>query len=78
MLYFFHLRDGTDTLLDPEGRSLPDVPSIAVAALREARAIISLDAVDGIIKLGQRIDVENGDGHVLHTQEFRDAIRFIG
>ena len=78
MLYFFHLRDGVDTLLDPEGRNLPDALGIAAAALREARSIISHDAADGYVKLNQRIDVEDADGVVLHTQHFRDAIRIIG
>ena len=73
-LYFFHLRDGTDIILDPEGRELDDRDAIAAAALKEARSIIGHDALSGRIKLNQRIDVEDGSGTVLHTLHFTDAI----
>ena len=57
--YFFHLRDGKNVLLDPEGRSLPSLEAVAGAALFEARAIISADAIAGKIVLNQAIEVED-------------------
>ena len=73
-LYFFHLRDGADLVLDPDGRELNGIPSIADAALSEARAIIAADAQEGAINLNQRIEVENAGGEVIHRLEFEDAV----
>jgi len=36
-LYFFHLCDGRDTLIDPDGRMVDDLAGIGDAALKEAR-----------------------------------------
>ena len=43
-LYYFHLCDGRDTLIDPDGRELEELDLIPAAALKEARAMISQDA----------------------------------
>ena len=72
--YYFHLRDGTDVLLDPDGRALPSLAVVAGAALFEARAIISADVKAGRISLAQSIDVENESGTLVHTLAFTDAV----
>lgn len=76
-LYYFHLRDGIDTLLDLEGRQLDGPDAIAKAALREARGIISDDANTGTIRLDQRIEVEDAAGTVVYRIAFTDAVRII-
>jgi len=76
-IYFFHLRDGTDIALDPEGRSLDGLVSVAGAALVEARAIISADALDGWIFLDQRIDVEDESGALVHRLPFGEAVKIV-
>ena len=76
-LYFFHLRNGGDTLLDPDGRKLA-FGAVPGAAVREALAIISADARDGRIDLGQSIDVEDSKGSVIHHLDFRDAVEIVG
>ncbi|MDB5698438.1 MAG: hypothetical protein JWN69_1242 [Alphaproteobacteria bacterium] len=76
-LYFFHLRDGVDILIDEEGRQLESPSSIAQAAMIEARSIISADAQTGQIRLDQRIDVEDEAQSVIHTLEFADAVAII-
>ena len=76
--YYFHLRDGTDVLLDPDGRLLPSLAAVAGAALFEARSIISADAKSGKISLGQSIDVENEAGKLVHTIAFTDAVQIKG
>lgn len=73
--YYFHLQDGTDVLLDPDGRDLPSLEAVAGAALFEARAIISADAKAGRIILNQRIEVEDDQGNVVHSLPFENAIR---
>ena len=76
-LYFFHLRDGVDILLDPEGRELDSMAAIAAAALADARSIIGDDAFRGRIDLDQRIDVEDTDGKLVHRLEFEDAVEIV-
>ena len=76
-LYFFHLRDGVDILLDPEGRQLDGPGAIADAALNDARSIIGHDAVQGRIMLNQHIDVEDESGNILHTLHFADAVEIV-
>jgi hypothetical protein len=73
--YYFHLRNGSDTLLDNEGRNLSSIDSVVAMALLEARSIIGADALDGKIALEQRIDVENGLGAIVHTLRFEDAVQ---
>jgi hypothetical protein len=75
MIYYFHLCDGTDVLLDPEGRSLPDMNAVIALSLVEARAIIGAEALQGKIALEQRIEVEDELGAIVHTLPFEDAVR---
>ena len=76
-LYFFHLRDGIDILLDPEGREVDRVDQIADIALREARAIIRHDVDSGTIYLDKHIDVEDAFGTIIHRLPFADAVAII-
>lgn len=39
--YFFHLRDGTDHILDPEGTELADLPAVQQHTMRCARDTLS-------------------------------------
>lgn len=71
--YYFHLRDGEDILLDPEGREL-DAGDVRKCALEEARAIIADEARSGLIALDQRLDVENGSGEIVLSLQFADAV----
>ncbi|WP_114952043.1 DUF6894 family protein [Sphingosinicella terrae] len=73
-LYYFHLRDGEDILLDPEGRDLGSMEAIREATLREARSIISSDSLEGKVKLSYRLDVEDESGKVVHRLQFEDAV----
>lgn len=76
-VYYFHLRDGEDCILDEEGRELDDEAAIAAAALAEARGIISHDALRGEIRLTHRIDVLDAAGNVVHRLAFADAVRIV-
>ena len=75
--YYFHLRDGQDVLLDPEGREIGDISQIPALALKDARSMISQDALAGKIRLDQSIDVLDMSGKVVHHLPFRDAISII-
>lgn len=72
--YFFHLCDGIDVLLDPEGREL-ERGAVARAALAEARGIIAADAGSGHIDFNQQIEVRDGAGTVVHRIAFAEAVR---
>ena len=76
--YFFHLRDGKDILLDPEGTHLEGQVAIAETALLAARSLISDDALKGHISLECHIDVEDEGGKVVHCLAFTDAVRITG
>ncbi len=71
--YFFHLCDGTDVLLDAEGRELQG-GAIPAAAVAEARAIIAADAIAGHIRLDQNIEVHDAAGAVVHRVAFEDVV----
>jgi hypothetical protein len=73
-LYYFHLCDGVDVLLDAEGRELAS-EMIPAAALAEARAIIAADAREGHIVLDQNIEVRDAAGATVHSIAFEDAVR---
>jgi hypothetical protein len=72
--YYFHLCDGSDLLLDEEGRDL-EAGQIAGAALAEARSIIAGDATTGHIYLDQRIEVHDPGGKLVHCLSFEDAVQ---
>lgn len=71
--YYFHLRDGSDHILDPVGIELTDLEAAVVVALRAARDSLSNDIKGGSLDLRYRIDVENEGGSVVHSLPFRDA-----
>ena len=75
--YFFHLRDGHDVVIDAEGQSIVDRSLVGVHALREARAMISQDALGGRINLNQYIEVRDEAGKLVHQLPFRDAVVIV-
>jgi hypothetical protein len=75
--FFFHLVDGEDVLLDPEGVEIAR-DDIAASALRQARSLISSDARDGEIQLSYRIEVKDGVGEIVHVLAFEDAVTIEG
>ena len=77
-LYYFHLTDGHQALIDPEGRELAEPSEIPHQALREARAMIAQDAIVGRINLAQYIEVRDAHGKLIHQLAFRDAVTISG
>ena len=74
--YYFHLRDGTDQVLDPEGVELSQ-EAIAPAVLAAARDCMAGDVHRGELDLRYRIDVEDGTGRIVHSRAFTDALEII-
>jgi hypothetical protein len=73
-LYFFHLTDGREALIDPDGREVADPDLIPEMALREARSMIGQDALVGRIDLRQYIEVRDASGKLVHQLAFRNAV----
>jgi hypothetical protein len=74
-LYYFHLRDGKDVLLDPEGCELPDFKAVVDRTMATARSILSADLLDGHLDLDLRIDVVDAKGKTIHSLNFADAVQ---
>lgn len=72
--YFFHLVDGRETLIDPDGRDVEDVAALGDLAIRDARAIISHDALAGHVRLDQAIEIRDEKGRLVLRLPFRDAV----
>ena len=75
--YFFHLRDGEDILLDPEGCEVADLAAIVAKALLAARSILSAEALEGRIPFNMRLDVEDDVGAIVHSLAFADAVVIV-
>jgi hypothetical protein len=73
-LYYFHLLEGDDVLLDPDGCPLPDLAAARDQALRTARALLSADVLEGRLSLDLRLDVADESGAVIHSLPFADAL----
>lgn len=71
--YYFHLRDGADTLLDPEGVELA-AGAVVASALKAARDCIAHDARAGRVDLDRRIVVEDEAGAAVYMIDFVDAV----
>lgn len=73
--FFFHLHNDVDCP-DDEGVELPDLEAARVHASRTARFTAGETVKDhGHIVGDHRIDIENGDGQVLDSVYFRDAVK---
>ena len=73
--FYFHLQDGTDQLLDPEGVECATPKVVAAKAMDAARDIIAADAKSGDIDMTCRIDVEDTSDKIVHSLEFEEAVR---
>lgn len=74
--FFFHLRDSTDEVLDPDGVQMP-LEAVAGAALLQARDCMSADVRKGTLDLHYRIDVHDEAGEVVHSLRFEDALEVL-
>lgn len=72
-LFFFHLRDGVDQVIDPDGMNLP-FEKIESVALLQARDCMAGDVKSGCLDLTYRIDVQDADGGIVFTLAFADAV----
>jgi hypothetical protein len=76
-LYFMHLRDGTEEVLDPEGTEFANMETLRAAVMRNARDTIAGDVQNGLIDFRFRIDAENESGQVVYSLPFKHALSII-
>jgi hypothetical protein len=75
-LYYFHLRDGVDILLDPEGREMEGRSQIGPAGLADAPSIArtmpgAADPAGPAHRRGGR------DRAIVHAWEFEGALKIV-
>ncbi|MFN3946236.1 MAG: DUF6894 family protein [Allosphingosinicella sp.] len=73
--YYFHTHNGSGSSFDEEGQELPDIHAARREALRGIRSIVSEEAQSGEVDLRGRLDVAGGDGGVLFTVQYDEAIQ---
>jgi hypothetical protein len=76
-LYFLHLRDGTDELLDPDGQEFASLEALRTAVLFCARDLMAGDIRNGTIDLRYRIDAEDEQGTLVYSLPFKHALSII-
>jgi hypothetical protein len=74
--YFLHLKDGTESILDPDGMEMP-ADAVPATALRSARDCIAGDVIAGRLDLHYRIEVFNESGELVHALRFQDALEVV-
>jgi hypothetical protein len=76
--YYIHLRDGTDELLDEEGREFEHMEALRKAVVEGARDIMANEIKSrGLMDLRYRIDAENSEGEIVYSLAFRHAVSII-
>ena len=76
--YYFHLRDGTDEVLDEEGREFSTMEALRKAVLDGARDVMGSELKSGgVIDLRYRIDAETDAREVVYSLPFGHAVNII-
>jgi hypothetical protein len=76
-LYFLHLRDGTDDVIDPDGSEFSSMEALRIAVMKNARDTIAGDVQNGVVDFRFRIDAENEAGQVVYSLPFKHAVSMI-
>lgn len=73
----FHLNlfNGAGVACDEEGQELADLAAAHDEAIRGIRSLLASEVGEGAMDLGGRIEIADGDGRILKTVAFSDAVR---
>jgi hypothetical protein len=63
--YFFHVRDGSELIPDPEGVDLPNLDSAADEWRRVVREVLNEDAFRGELLAGRQIEITDALGRLV-------------
>ena len=72
--YFFHVRDGSETIRDEEGIDLPDIEAARNEARASARGFIAQRVQARETSVGQIIDIADQTGSVLESLTVSDVL----
>jgi hypothetical protein len=72
-----NLRDGSQELLDPEGKEYPSLDALRKAVLVTVRDLMCGDMVRGVLDFRFRIDAEDEGGVIVYTLPFKHAVNII-
>lgn len=75
--YFMHLRDGTEELLDQEGREFATLDALRKGVLASARDLMTGDVRGGMLDFRFRIDAQDESGVIVYTLPFKHALHII-
>lgn len=75
---YFHLHECGEAVRDEEGAEVESLAEARVRGLREARSIMSAEVAAGKLCLSCHISVEDGQGTILLTIPFREALSISG
>jgi hypothetical protein len=76
-LYYLHLRDSIDELLDPDGQQFANVDALKKAVMFTARDLIAGDVRNGVVDFRYRIDAEDENGKLIYSLPFKHALNII-
>ena len=76
-LYFLHVRDGTNQILDPEGDEIATREELYERLMRAARELMICGIERGVLDLRFRIDAEDIDGTLIYSLPFRHAVTIV-
>ena len=76
--YFLNIRDGEAFVPDEEGRYFPDLDHAVEEARQSARDLLADQLRAGEKLDGQRIEIVDSSGRVLHQVTFKSVIERLG
>ena len=76
--YFFHLAEGMESFPDLEGVLCLSADQISARALKDARAMLAEDMLDGLLRIDRRIEVTDSNGRLVHSLDFASAFSIEG
>lgn len=75
MRFFFHLRNGSLLIEDPDGTELPDLEAAIIDAQVSARHLLADKLRAGAMLDGQRFEITDEAGRILAVLPLRDVLR---
>jgi hypothetical protein len=77
VLYFLHLRDGTDDVIDREGIEYASHDLMRIGVMECARDVLCGDIRRGVLDLRFRIDAEDEHGEIVYSLPLKHAFSTI-
>ena len=74
MRYHFNIHNGIGFVEDEEGRELADLAAARAEGLKGIRSIVCEDVQKGIVDLDGRLEIRDGEGALVLTIPFGEAV----